>query len=121
MDAGVLVLWITEIRFDDSDTLHTSTPPSQPWRDCVGTGPSGPFPATAAAQGRLTKGGPAPARGKGVRPLQHLPIAATLQAHHFPKPRGSEMACCHDDFLPLQAFYQGPPRLPCHLWIHVSA
>jgi hypothetical protein len=26
-------------------------PPSQPWRDCVGAGPSGPFPATASAEG----------------------------------------------------------------------
>src|SRR5437773_10873872 len=38
-----------------------AAPPSQPWRDCVGAGPSGPFPATASAQGRLIKGGPFPA------------------------------------------------------------
>jgi spermidine synthase len=30
--------------------LHPA-PPSQPWRDCVGAGPSGPFPATASAEG----------------------------------------------------------------------
>jgi len=58
-----------------------ATPPSQPWRDCVGAGPSGPFPATASAEGaqfnmppfpatasaegRLIKGGPSPARGEG--------------------------------------------------------
>src|SRR5215831_14399584 len=31
------------------------------WRDCVGAGPAGPFPATASAQGRLIQGGPFPA------------------------------------------------------------
>jgi hypothetical protein len=43
-----------------------SCPPSLPWRDCVGAGPSGPFPATASAEGRLIKGGPSPTlRGRG--------------------------------------------------------
>src|SRR5262249_8125675 len=42
------------------------SPLSQPWRDCVGAGPSGPFPATASAEGRLIKGGPSPTRGEGV-------------------------------------------------------
>jgi len=43
------------------------SPPSQPWRDCVGAGPAGPFPATASAEGRLIKGGPSPTRGEGAK------------------------------------------------------
>src|SRR5438067_6973137 len=39
-----------------------AAPPSQPWRDCVGAGPEGPFPATASAEGRLIKGGPSHCR-----------------------------------------------------------
>ena len=48
-------------------SLPLRLPPSPPWRDCVGAGPSGPFPATASAEGRLIKGGPSPApRGDGA-------------------------------------------------------
>ena len=38
------------------------SPPSQPCRDCVGAGPSGPFPASATAEGRQRNGAPSPAR-----------------------------------------------------------
>src|SRR5262249_54806808 len=108
MDDGVLVLWITEIRFDDSDTLHTSSSPIPTLarlrrRRAVRPVPPGrgrgKMPTALASSGGLASAALSQTRGQGNGPLPpRFPPAPGV----LPKPAAS-------DVLPLDPCQRATP------------